>query len=189
MREGANQRAADAPDVDVDADAVDSDVDAYLAFCERALLPDREEEVGVQTSEHDLMEGCEQSNQPLAGAGERLLAEYFPVKGAKARGRTIEIGGESEGDRRDEVPVKELPAIELVEEGEGKVDGRLRPGARYAMYSAQDVLGRLPEEYERVLKRGEKWTGVQCEDLCAVVERFERRLLRVWKRRRRETVE
>ena len=100
------------------------------------------------------------------------------------RERPAENGDKGGGERRYDVPVKELPAIEIVEEG-----GLVRPGERYAMYSAQDVLGSLPEDYEHVVKRGEKWTGVGCEDLCAVVERFERRLERVWKRQRREAGE
>lgn len=54
------------------------------------------------------------------------------------------------------------------------------------MYSAQDVLGTLPDGYVRVLKVAEAWTGVSRDDLSAVIERFERRLLRLWQRRLRD---
>ena len=50
MREGTGQRAADALAEDVEL-GVDVDVDAYLAFCERALLPDKKEETGVRAGE------------------------------------------------------------------------------------------------------------------------------------------
>ena len=80
--------------------------------------------------------------------------------------------------------------LEEGEEGEGLTKrsggGSVRPGELYAMYSAADVLGRLPDGYAEVLKRAEGWTGVSRDDLSAVIERFERRVLRLWKRRGRE---
>ena len=60
-----------------------------------------------------------------------------------------------------------------------------RPGEGYAVYSADDVLGRLPEAYAAVLGRAAGWCGVTGDELGTVVERFERRLGRLFARQRR----
>ena len=60
-----------------------------------------------------------------------------------------------------------------------------RPGEGYAVYSADDVLGRLPEAYAAVLGRAAGWCGVSGDELGGVVERFERRLGRLFARQRR----
>jgi len=65
-----------------------------------------------------------------------------------------------------------------------------RPGESYAIYSAHDLLGTLPEEFGTVIGRAAQWPGVSNGDLCAVIERFERRLARLWSRnKRREKAE
>ena len=60
-----------------------------------------------------------------------------------------------------------------------------RPGEGYAVYSADDVLGRLPEAYAAVLGRAAGWCGVTGDELGGVVEGFERRLGRLFARQRR----
>lgn len=63
----------------------------------------------------------------------------------------------------------------------------LLPGEGYAIYSAGDVLGTLPADYELVLGRAAAWTGVDSVRIGRVVEAYEGRLIRWWEGvRRRE---
>lgn len=68
------------------------------------------------------------------------------------------------------------------EEGDQKP---LRPGENYAIYNSRDVLGTMPEEVEQVIEHGAKWAKVETEYVCGVAEKYERRLLRWWKREKR----
>lgn len=61
----------------------------------------------------------------------------------------------------------------------------LRPGEGYRIYHSRDVMGTLPEDYEMVLARGARWTGVEEEYLGGVVEKYERRVIRWFEGQRR----
>ncbi|OCH94136.1 hypothetical protein OBBRIDRAFT_817467 [Obba rivulosa] len=74
-----------------------------------------------------------------------------------------------------------LPALEM-----DRDDGDLRPGEQYTIYNTLDVLGVLPEDYGTVVRRAANWAGVDEDYIAGVVERFERRLVRWWDRRREE---
>lgn len=55
-----------------------------------------------------------------------------------------------------------------------------RPGQLYRIYNTRDVLGSLPEDYEKLLRHAASWAGVDEDYLQGVIERFERRLSRWW---------
>ncbi|CCM01610.1 uncharacterized protein FIBRA_03670 [Fibroporia radiculosa] len=61
-------------------------------------------------------------------------------------------------------------------------DDHLRPGEIYAIYNTLDVLGSIPVQYEVVVRRAAHWAGVPEDYVAGVVERFERRLVRWWRR-------
>ena len=61
----------------------------------------------------------------------------------------------------------------------------LPPGETYTIYNARDVLGALPFEFEQVVRRAARWTGVDEDYICRVVEHFERRMKRWWTRQRK----
>jgi RNA polymerase I-specific transcription initiation factor RRN7 len=69
----------------------------------------------------------------------------------------------------------------IMKEGEGA----LHPGESYTIYSSRDVSGTLPDKYELIIGRAARWVGVSDDHLCAVVERFERRLMSWWDNRKR----
>ena len=54
----------------------------------------------------------------------------------------------------------------------------LYPGQAYAVYSATDILGTVPEDYEVIVRCAARWTGVDEEVVHSVVETLERRLVR-----------
>lgn len=93
----------------------------------------------------------------------KLLTSYFPV-----------------GPKLDPVgaimPMKRCDR-QLV--GTMLTEGELRVGDCYAIYHSRDVLGTIPEELELVLERGSSWAGIEVEYLSAVVEKYERRLLKL----------
>ena len=55
---------------------------------------------------------------------------------------------------------------------------RLLRGKHHIIYSTNDILGDLPEDYRLVVSQAARWCGVMSDDIALVVERFERRLLR-----------
>jgi len=61
----------------------------------------------------------------------------------------------------------------------------LSPGERYRIYHSDDILGYVPEEYQLVVGRAARWTGVDEEYMYSVVEKFERRFLRWWKAKKK----
>ncbi|KAH8113267.1 hypothetical protein DFH11DRAFT_1601108 [Phellopilus nigrolimitatus] len=138
-------------------------VDSYLDFCERALLG--------------------RSGEDSKAAGDDLVTDFFPLRGiAQYVEQTESNLVDSPAGRKNAEPVVLPAVVPLGEESNTKM---VRPGGSYAIYSAQDVFGMLPEHYAIVLKRAACWTGVSEDDLSAVVERFERRLVRLWKRKKR----
>ena len=66
---------------------------------------------------------------------------------------------------------------------EGTTVAALSPGESYKIYHARDILGSVCGEYALVVERAARWCGVEDELIYAVVERFERRLLR-WKKKK-----
>ena len=60
----------------------------------------------------------------------------------------------------------------------------LGPGEQYTIHNTQDILGTLPRDMEIVISRAAKWAGVEEGYVAGVVERFERRVVRWWKRER-----
>jgi RNA polymerase I-specific transcription initiation factor RRN7 len=96
------------------------------------------------------------------------LDEHFPVV----------VSGR--GCDRDQVAAEArqeaLPATEMGKNKRGKTG--LKPGEEYRIWNARDVLGTLPGEYCLVLERAAGWVGVSCEYLGAVVEKYEKRIVR-----------
>ena len=90
------------------------------------------------------------------------------------RARTLRI-------RHRQVPTpvpSSLPAATNIPQG----DEVPRPGQAYKIFSALDLLGVLPRDYELILSRASHWTGVNEDYISGVIERFERRLCRWWER-------
>ena len=95
------------------------------------------------------------------------------------RGREPETAnGDSRGTRAERALQAAVPA----EGGEGVG----APGEGYAIYSSGDVLGSVPEEYEAVVERAARWTGVSGEYIYGVTEKYERRVVRWWAGMRRD---
>jgi RNA polymerase I-specific transcription initiation factor RRN7 len=51
-------------------------------------------------------------------------------------------------------------------------------GKNHTIYSTNDVLGDLPDDYRLVVSKAGRWCGVESNDIALVVEIFERRMLR-----------
>lgn len=105
-----------------------------------------------------------------------VLDEYFPLSEPLA---ALDAESETEQPLPEPVPTKAMPATGLREESSG-----LRPGQAYLIYNSQDILGALPEDYEKLLRRASDWTGVDEHYISGVVERYERRLVRWWRTER-----
>ena len=79
-----------------------------------------------------------------------------------------------------------LPSNDL---NQGDAEDAVLPGQSYTIFSALDVLGTLPEEYELVVSRASRWAGVPGQYLSSVVENFERRVVRWWEGEKRRGTE
>ncbi|KAF5390653.1 hypothetical protein D9757_002715 [Collybiopsis confluens] len=55
-----------------------------------------------------------------------------------------------------------------------------RPGEKYTIFHSRDLFGTVPEEYEKLVKRGSDLIGVPEDYINGLVEKFERRKL--WKK-------
>ncbi|EJD01099.1 uncharacterized protein FOMMEDRAFT_88501 [Fomitiporia mediterranea MF3/22] len=157
-------RGVFSPDVRAGVQEEDEEnLDAYLVFCERALLDD-------------------------AVSDSKAVEEYFPLQKcmepAERNGSVLGAIHATNQPSNDESQ-RVLAAVNTVS-GEAKsTENTVRPGESHVIYSAHDVFGMLPDAYEDVLIRAAHWTGVNVDDLNAVIERFERRLVRLWKRSKR----
>ncbi|THG99311.1 hypothetical protein EW026_g3012 [Hermanssonia centrifuga] len=130
----------------------------------------------------DYLDFCEKALLPRENRNieHGVIRDYFPL--------TRHLSTPDEGVR-SEVFEDSLPdAMSAVRIHENS--SNLGPGNAYAIYHTQDVLGSLPEDYEKIVNRAATWAGVEEDYVCGVVERFERRLARWWdKVRRREKAE
>ncbi|TFY64273.1 hypothetical protein EVG20_g5993 [Dentipellis fragilis] len=107
----------------------------------------------------------------VAGTELRVIAEYFPL-GSRASESSSPTDGESTaGVRRENALKAAQPAEDATDE---------EPGAAYTIYNSGDVLGTVSEEYETVVGRAARATGVGDEYMGGVVEKYERRLARWW---------
>ncbi|KAI0092694.1 hypothetical protein BDY19DRAFT_1024467 [Irpex rosettiformis] len=131
----------------------DTDMDSYLDFCEKALLP--------------------QNSSSNRKDENIILRDFFPLQ-PSVTSNDIPFTPSSP-------PIKPLPATSLP-----TISTDLRPGQSYKIYHASDILGAFPQDYEFLIKRVAKWTGVSEEYVCGVVERYERRLARWWDKVKKE---
>ncbi|KAJ7590937.1 hypothetical protein C8J56DRAFT_1163014 [Mycena floridula] len=103
---------------------------------------------------------------------QQLIGNYFPLK----------LGDKSRAGQKQEQQPRQLAGN--FEQSSDEAD-LLRTGGSISIYNSRDVLGTLPEEMEKVLAFGAKWTGTEPEFLSGVVEAYEKRLTRWWKLKRR----
>ena len=107
--------------------------------------------------------------------------ERFPLQDGVREGGT-ELASRDEGDEFGQTK-EALAAIPLTEE-EGNSGNWKRAGEGYFIYRAHDILGTVDDELGLVVRRASLWAGVSEDDLLEMVERFERRLVRLWTRHR-----
>ncbi|KAI0347266.1 hypothetical protein BDW22DRAFT_1321340 [Trametopsis cervina] len=134
----------------------DDMIDTYLDFCERALLPPPSESSGKDEN--------------------IVLRDFFPLQ----RSTPVHPSQPREG-AEDASPPEPLPATRLP-----STSTDLHPGQAYRIYHSSDILGSLPQDCEVIIQRVAKWTGVNENYVCGVVERLERRLARWADKVRRE---
>lgn len=107
-----------------------------------------------------------------------VLDEFFPLP---------ELGlGSPFGEReRQSRPSGDDPhkAMSATRTREGSSE--LRSGQSFLIYSSQDILGALPDDYAKLVQRASRWTGVDDNYILGVVERYERRLVRWWRSQRK----
>lgn len=147
-------RASEIPAVQ-QKDSDDSRLDAYLGFCERALLAH-----------------CRSTDAQGKSVGRDAVAA-FPA-----------------GDNPREPARNSATSIAVYPSRNRETSQKMRgPGEQYAIYSSQDILGTLPDEFAAVVGHAARWVGVSCEELLSVMEKFERRLVRHWSESKRKEKE
>ncbi|KAG9016882.1 hypothetical protein FRB93_009412 [Tulasnella sp. JGI-2019a] len=136
------------------AEMDEGEIDTYLDFCEKALLPNETME------END--------------TGFRSVSRFFPIRSQEARVSPLPA---------TPVAAVRLPAMTLCGpplEGDPTAnDTFLLPAQDHMVFHCQDILGYLPEDYELVLEIAGNWVGTGKESVAILVERFERRLGRL----------
>ncbi|PCH41046.1 hypothetical protein WOLCODRAFT_118149 [Wolfiporia cocos MD-104 SS10] len=129
-------------------------LDQYLEFCETALLPREDRR-----------------------AESNVVMQHFPLQENHSLTNMQRLQQEITLGDPQPLPAT-LPALALRE------DECLRPGDSISIYNNLDVLGDLPEQYELVVRRAAHWAGVDEDYVSGVVERYERRIMSLWKRTR-----
>lgn len=104
-----------------------------------------------------------------------MVKDYFPVE--------EQPGVLGRGSREDAAYVSHILPANNAAAKDGVVC--LVPGQKQLIFSRHDILGTLPPEFQLVADRAAQWVGVETDDLCAVVERMERRALRWWGKERK----
>lgn len=102
------------------------------------------------------------------------MENYFPLADGTA------------GVTREERPGLRERGLAPTERSNGDMSV-LAPGEMYTIYDAKDVLGNLSDDLKTVIERSARWAGVDCDFVCGIVERYERRLVRWWNDRRQAT--
>ncbi|EAU84839.1 hypothetical protein CC1G_00358 [Coprinopsis cinerea okayama7 len=100
-----------------------------------------------------------------------VLDSYFPLTPDQ-----VSVHAPAADEERKEKTSATLAAIRLQEENGG--GDRLRPGEKYKIWNARDVLGTVPEDYAFVLSRAAGWVGTREEYLERVIETYEKRVFR-----------
>lgn len=106
-------------------------------------------------------------------AERRVVDDYFPL----ANGTADLTGGEQ--------PYLRGRGLSSTKKNEGDIN-ILEPGEMYTIYDTKDVLGNLPADLKMVVEKSARWVGTDCDFVCGVVERYERRLVRWWHGQRGE---
>ncbi|KZW04227.1 hypothetical protein EXIGLDRAFT_758523 [Exidia glandulosa HHB12029] len=100
-----------------------------------------------------------------------ILATYFPLAEREASEGAAEIPEKGQSE-----PAREVDAGGVDE------DSVLTPGAMLKLYRGMDITGLMPADYDVVLSAAATWCGFSADDVAVVVERYERRLVRWWRR-------
>ena len=114
------------------------------------------------------------------------MADKFPLE----RGmevdelpRSIEKGGLGTNYNRPNDGVSAAAATHVLSDAlKAGLEKMVRPGESYTIYNGHDEFGRVPEKYAIVVNRAMQWSGVSDDDLFCTIERFERRLVRRWRK-------
>ena len=78
-------------------------------------------------------------------------------------------------------PERSLKATSLMDGSQ-----RVKPGERYKIWNARDVLGALPKDYSVVVDTAARWIGCTEEHLEGVIETYEKRLFRWYEKKQRK---
>ncbi|KAH7887669.1 hypothetical protein F5I97DRAFT_2010694 [Phlebopus sp. FC_14] len=116
----------------------------------------------------EYLDFCQRALVGSQDEGHRILDSYFPLTNRNA---AVTPSG-----LMADLKAKRLPSTT---ENVHDVD-ILEPGESYTIYHSGDVLGSLAPELDLVVQKSARWTGVSCDVICGVVERYERRLVRWW---------
>lgn len=103
-------------------------------------------------------------------AEHRVVDNYFPL----ANGTADLTQGEQ--------PCLRGLGLASTKKNDGDI-GILEPGEMYTVYDAKDVLGNISGDLKMVVEKSARWAGTDCDFVCGVVERYERRLVRWWNER------
>jgi RNA polymerase I-specific transcription initiation factor RRN7 len=110
----------------------------------------------------------------VTGVEHPILTEYFP-------------GQQMTADSTEEAETRVRTGLRGRKEAGSVEEPVLGPGQEYPIYSSRDVLGCLPDRFEKVLSGGSRWLGVENNLVCGVLEKYERRLMRWMDQERRRS--
>jgi RNA polymerase I-specific transcription initiation factor RRN7 len=78
-------------------------------------------------------------------------------------------------------PERPFQAMRLTDENDD-----LKPGERYKIWNAREVLGVLPKDYAVVVESAARWIGSTEEYLEGVIEMYEKRVFRWYEKKQRK---
>lgn len=136
-------------------------LDGYLDFCQKALVDPKRDGGWC----HEVRDERDTDAHGHTKTEHRVVDNYFPL----ANGNPTQ----------DERPGLRGGGLSPTKTNDGNM-GILEPGEMYTIYDAKDVLGNLSGEVKMLVEKSAQWAGVDCDFVCGVVERYERRLVRWW---------
>ncbi|KAG9043430.1 hypothetical protein FS837_009643 [Tulasnella sp. UAMH 9824] len=160
-------------------DLNETEIDDYLDFARTALLisdkekPDNKRKARNYKSildRYPLQEREDEPRQPAWGEKLHAVPERLQQNPVISQPENSPSSSARPMSSRRKTPESRTPSPSSA--------GPVPPASSYTVFNSHDILGSLPQSYELVLEVGAKWVGVGKEDVAALVDTYERRLLK-----------
>ncbi|KAG8959690.1 hypothetical protein FRC00_001331, partial [Tulasnella sp. 408] len=153
-------------------DLNETEIDDYLDFAQTALLRSQRKasDYGSIMKQYPLQERDDEPRQPAWGEKLHAVPDRLQQNPVISQPENSPRSSARPMSSRRTTPESRTPSPSSA--------GPVPPASAYIVFNSHDILGSLPHSYELILEVGAKWVGVGKEDVAALVDTYERRLLK-----------